>query len=72
MLKVLITAILITTYSSVQDGTKVLQGNPRILELKDRDGDLHWYTEWQDSLRIQEDLWCQYHLRYERVERLQK
>ena len=67
MIKVVITTILIAFISSVQDGTKVQTGRPRILELKDSQGRLHYYEEWCDSLKVQENLWCMYHWEYENV-----
>lgn len=67
MVKVIITTILVAFISSVKDGTKVQPGRPRILELKDRDGRLHYYEEFCDSLKIQEGLWCTYHWQFENV-----
>lgn len=67
MVKVIITTILVAFISSVQDGTKVQTGRPRILELKDSNGRLHYYEEFCDSSKVQENLWCTYHWEYENV-----
>ena len=68
MIKLIITTILGIFISTVPDGTKVQKGRPRILELKDSDGKLHHYNEFCDSVKVQENLWCNYHWQYEKVE----
>ena len=55
MVNVIITTILVAFISSVQDGTKVQTGRPRILELKDSNGRLHFYEEFCDSSKVQEN-----------------